>query len=169
MTITIQENFLPAHKFMKLQETFMGPYFPWYYNSYIALEGKEDKKYQLVHTFFNNGKVNSDGFSLLEPVWDLINPKKIIRAKINLGPVEPDQEEGGWHTDFTVENPEAKDITTAVFYINDNNGYTKFKDGTVVESVANRFASFPALTPHTGVSHTDAKVRVVLNLNYISY
>lgn len=149
----------------------MGPYFPWYYNPYIAFEekAKSDTKYQLVHTFFNNGKVNSDGFNLLEPIWDLINPKEIVRAKINLGPAETEQTEGGWHTDFTADNPDAKNITTAVLYINDNNGYTKFEDGTVVESVANRFASFPALTSHTGVSHTDAKVRVVLNLNYISY
>jgi len=168
----IKDNFLSEREFTELQKNIMGPYFPWYYNEFIAYENDESEhSYQLVHIFCNNGEINSDLFNILEPIWEVINPKEIIRAKVNLGPRKSTTEhhEGGWHTDFTEIPEEVKNLTTAVFYLNNNNGYTLFEDGTKVESVENRFASFPTLTPHTAVSQTDSKIRVVLNLNYISH
>lgn len=168
----IRDNFLGREDFKALQEELMGPYFPWYYNPYIAFENDEsDESYQLVHVFYTNFEVTSDFYYLLDPIWEAINPKQILRAKINLGPrkSETKQYEGGWHTDFTDVPEEVTNLTTAVFYINTNNGHTLFEGGTKVESVENRFASFPTLTPHTSVSQTDSKVRIVLNLNYISH
>ena len=50
--------------------------------------------------------------------------------------------------------------------MNTNNGYTKFEDGTKIESVANRMVSFPTNTQHKGTSCTDQKTRVVINFNY---
>ena len=59
-----------------------------------------------------------------------------------------------------------KQWTTAIFYVNTNNGYTKFEDETIVESVANRVVTFPANMKHTGTSCTDEKTRVIINFNY---
>ena len=59
-----------------------------------------------------------------------------------------------------------KQSTTSIFYMNTNNGYTKFEDGTKIESVANRMVSFPTNTQHKGTSCTDQKTRVVINFNY---
>ena len=59
------------------------------------------------------------------------------------------------------------DGTTAIFYLNSNNGYTVFKDGEKVESVANRIVKFPTLKEHSGVSCSDSKRRAVINFNYI--
>ena len=56
--------------------------------------------------------------------------------------------------------------STSIFYVNTNNGYTKFEDGTKVESVANRLLTFPANMKHTGTSCTDEKTRVVINCNF---
>ena len=53
--------------------------------------------------------------------------------------------------------------------MNTNNGYTKFEDGTKVESVANRLVTFPASMMHTGTSCTDKKIRIVINFNYMEY
>jgi hypothetical protein len=50
--------------------------------------------------------------------------------------------------------------------MNTNNGYTEFEDGTRVESVANRFISFPVGMKHRGTSCTDKKTRVVINFNF---
>ena len=61
-----------------------------------------------------------------------------------------------------------KQWTTSILYVNTNNGYTKFEDGTIVESVANRLVSFPSNMKHTGTSCTDEKTRVVINFNYFS-
>ena len=59
-----------------------------------------------------------------------------------------------------------KQLTTAIFYANTNNGYTKFENGLIVESVANRMVFFSADMKHTGTSCTDEKTRVVINFNY---
>ena len=57
-------------------------------------------------------------------------------------------------------------MKVGIFYLNTNNGYTEFEDGSKVESVANRFVSFTGDLIHRGVSQTDTKARVVINLNY---
>ena len=59
-----------------------------------------------------------------------------------------------------------KQWTTSIFYVNTNNGYTEFEDGTKIESVANRMVTFPTNLKHRGTSCTDEKIRVVINFNY---
>ena len=59
-----------------------------------------------------------------------------------------------------------KQWTTSIFYVNTNDGYTLFEDGTKVESVANRMLSFPANMRHTGTTCTDQQIRIVINFNY---
>ena len=54
-----------------------------------------------------------------------------------------------------------------ILYLNDNNGYTRFEDGSRVDSVANRLVVFDARRRHTGASCTDAPWRLVLNLNWL--
>ena len=49
-----------------------------------------------------------------------------------------------------------------------NNGYTEFENGMKVESVENRWVSFPEDIKHRGTSCTDEKVRVVINFNYLT-
>ena len=51
--------------------------------------------------------------------------------------------------------------------MNTNNGYTRFEDGTKVESVANRMVTFPNQMMHTGTTTTDSEYRLVINLNYV--
>lgn len=160
----IIDDFLTDQEFSRLEETFLGEYFPWYYNSYTRdVEDAGLANYRLVHALYRPTGEMSNWFEVLEPLWDKINPKTIVRAKLNLGPRDSEQREMGWHVD--IEDPE---VTTAVFFLNTNNGYTLFEDGSRVDSVRNRFASFPSGTQHTGITHTDAQVRVVLNLNYIA-
>ena len=55
---------------------------------------------------------------------------------------------------------------TAVFYVNTNNGYTEFEDGTKVESVENRIVFFDGSKPHNSSTCTDQKIRVVVSINY---
>ena len=73
-----------------------------------------------------------------------------------------------YHVDW--KNPHTKkgckNMTVGIYYVNGNNGYTEFEDGTKVESVENRFVSFAGDLIHRGVSQTDTKERVVINFNY---
>ena len=69
-----------------------------------------------------------------------------------------------FHTDFTTL---PVPFTTVVFYLNTNNGYTLFEDGTKVDSVANRMVMFNGNTKHTSASHTEGdRFRFVLNINF---
>ena len=77
--------------------------------------------------------------------------------------------EHGFHHDVTDSefHPIKDHMKTSILYMNTNNGYTKFEDGTTVESVANRFVTFPNHTEHTGTSTSDTEYRLVINFNYV--
>ena len=53
-------------------------------------------------------------------------------------------------------------------HLNTCDGYTVFKNGEKVESVANRYIEFDSNLMHSGTSTTDSKRRVVINFNYIT-
>jgi len=59
--------------------------------------------------------------------------------------------------------------TTGILYLNSNDGYTSFEDGTKVESVENRFVTFDSGIKHSGTTCTNQKVRLVLNINYFTF
>ena len=54
-----------------------------------------------------------------------------------------------------------------ILYLNTNNGYTKFEDGTKVISEENKLIIFDAGQKHSGTTNScDAPYRLVFNLNY---
>ena len=75
-----------------------------------------------------------------------IKPGALLRIKANLQP----------QTEKVIEDPLHVDVgcksTTAILYVNTCDGYTHFKDGTKVKSVANRLVIFPSQTYHGGTS-----------------
>ena len=98
-----------------------------------------------------------------------LNPISIWRIKANLIPRTNTITNTGWHLDIgNLENSPVKlgQWTNSIFYINTCNGYTKFEDGTVVKSIANRLITFPASNRHTSSTCTDKPQRVVINFNY---
>lgn len=160
----IHDDFLDADVFDELKSIFINNVnFPWYYYSGITSADQNEKdKHQFVHTLYaENIGVTSDFFRHMTPLLQRINVKNLIRIKANLGLRTDEHIEGGWHTDFDF------DCKTAIFYLNTNNGYTLLEDDTKVESVANRFVTFDSSVEHSGVSHTDTKVRCLLNINYL--
>jgi hypothetical protein len=89
-----------------------------------------------------------------------------MKAKANVNFVTSEIIEHGLHIDIEPHSL-GEAMTTAIYYVNSNDGYTLFEDGTKVESVANRLVKFPCNTKHTGTSCTDQRYRMVINLNYI--
>jgi hypothetical protein len=165
-SLKVEDNFLSVEDFSQVESIFIDNFdFPWYMNDKILASAKksvDDYKVQLTHTFFReNTGIQSNFFQYLTPLIDAIKPSVLLRVKANLGTKTPTHIEGGYHTDFDFS------CRTAVFYINNNNGFTLFEDGNKVESKANRFVSFNSNQRHTGVSQTDTNVRYVLNINYI--
>ena len=180
----IIDNFIDQIEFDKLQTEVMGGEFIWFYNDDIDI-GKNDpdkNKYPKVdnfmftHMFYFSGVMRSQDCGILNPIFKIINPISLWRIKANLLTRTPKIVENIFHVDiggtkkdgkyFKLSEEKLKHWTTSIFYMNTNNGYTKFEDGTKVESIANRFVTFPANMKHYGTSCTDEKRRVVINFNY---
>ena len=184
-TIKIEDNFLEQEKFDEIQ-LMLNPmadpnhdittnHFAWYFRyRYYALKDKEKDidelaQFQFTHTFYEDGIPQSPYMKQLDCFLELIHPLSILRITANLHTRLPTIVENPFHTDmaFLLEE-KAKQWTTSIFYVNTNNGYTIFEDGTKVESVANRMITFPANLKHTGTSCTDQQVRIVINFDYFS-
>jgi hypothetical protein len=162
--VEITDNFLDEHSFNGIKNILLGKAakFPWYFNSTVATNDDNSlDNFQFTHVFYTNLKPHSEYNLILSPLIEKLKIRSIIRIKANLVTKTEKIIEHGFHTDFPY--PDSK---TSVFYINTNNGYTKFDDGFVVNSVENRVATFNSMLPHTGSSCTDAQARVVINLNY---
>jgi hypothetical protein len=163
MSVKIIDNFLSKEVFEKLQNTLLGNSFDWYYNSFVDYKNKPNKQFQFIHFFFNNNWRGSN-FNLIEPIINIIKPFSLVRIKANLLTKTENIIANEFHKDFD----NVKNLTTGIFYINTCNGYTIFKDGTKVESIANRFVSFDSQLEHTGTSCTDENIRVLINFNYFT-
>ena len=169
MKIEIIDNFLPDYYFKQLQTRLLGTYMTWFYNPYILNEhmGK-NKTFQFMHLFYDirpeyNGE--TPVYSLVKDSFNIIQQKlnvtRLYRIKANLRPKSFfNRSGGGYHTDgFDCSH-------TSIYYINTNNGYTKFKNNGKVKSVENRMVVFPSNLEHQGYTCSDKLKRVVINFNY---
>jgi hypothetical protein len=165
MKIEIFDDYLDEEEFNKIKNIFIdNEKFPWHYTPGIAYpnEVKQIDKFQFFNLMYRNDiGVKSDFYLSLYPLINKINPKEILRVKANLGTRTDSHIEGGMHTDSKMKH------TTAIFYLNTNNGFTMFESGERVDSVENRLVTFDSTIMHTGFSQTDTNTRIVLNLNYI--
>ena len=160
--VKIIDNFLPKDIFVEMQYKILSNEFPWYYNNGI-IDTNQKNKYQFVHTFFNCNinfsDLHNEYYNFIDPCLHKLGVKHLKRVKANLNPKTIFHRNGGFHCDV-------KNVTTSIFYINTNNGWTKFKDGCKVECIENRMVIFDSNIEHAGFSCTDQKRKVVVNFNY---
>ena len=157
------DNFLLEEEFNTLASTMMSANFPWYYaNSVVSkdLLCEEQYNYQFGHSFYYNYGFKSEYAKLIIPILEKINPIAILRIKGILLPRTETNIEHGFHQDNQHKSK------VAIYYVNTNDGYTKFADGGIINSVANRLVVFNSEDYHTGASCTDEKIRVAINFNY---
>jgi len=167
--ITIEDNFLNSELLSKIQEVMMGPYlFAWYYSTDVDYANDEHNTntFQFIHMFYQNS-APQEKISVVSGILERIKPIAILRIKANLSTRTPHIVENKFHTDIGGIDSQLNQWTTSVFYVNSNDGYTEFEDGTKVESVANRLVSFPADMEHRGTSCTNENIRVIINFNYM--
>jgi hypothetical protein len=157
--IEIIDNFLDKDLFENLKKYIINDYFPWFFNDYKTKEG--DKHFQFTHTCYKDHNIKSHEFhNKLINVYNKLNFKSILRVKANLTTRENKIFTYDFHNDMPFE------CKTSIFYINTNNGKTIFENGNKIESIENRMITFPSQLLHSGTSHTDEKVRIVINFNY---
>ena len=159
--IKIEDNFLDQEEFDKIQKTMMGDNFPWFLNVDQYLH-----EFHITHLVYFNSAPNGE-IELMRPILDVLDPVSLFRIKANLITKTPEIVESEWHSDMMFLLEEKREQwTTSIFYVNTNNGYTKFEDGTKVESVANRMVTFPVNMKHLGATCTDQHFRTVINFLY---
>ena len=163
--MTIEDNFLGEKEFNELQTLIMSDRIDWHYR--VGIDFEHENKFMFTHMFYDNHCPQSEFMETLNPIFEIIQPVSVWRTKANLLTKTPNIVENTFHVDMSFLSEEKlKQWTTSIFYINTNDGYTEFEDGTKIESIANRMITFPANINHTGTSCTDEKTSVVINFNY---
>ena len=184
--IEIRDDFLPYNIFEKLKEDIVyNSSFPWFLNkvldistegSYIGRTNCQDEdNRQFCYLFY---KTDQDKLAHrphmgreLEKIIPLIQNYEfshdqkyyLLHVKANINIRAPENLEHGFHRDHPWNGK------TSVFYLNDNDGYTKFQNGQVVKSKANRAVIFDSPELHTGSTPTDVYARYVVNLNWVEH
>ena len=160
--IEIIDDYLPEDIFNEMQDLMLSAGIPWFFNDYIVTESPD--LFQLVHTF----TPDKPYVQLLNPLLKKLNPREVLRCKANLRPQTSQNIQSPYHLDQTNVHGTYKSYKVAIYYINTNNGYTIFEHNKQkVQSIANRILLFDGTLKHAGCSCTDAKRRVVLNINYM--
>ena len=185
--IKIEDNYLKQKDFDDIQELFLGNNLFWFfkYRFYdydtgsdyppphnpntgpLAMDNDKLDCFSFVHTFYEGIAPQSPFFDKLHSILELLRPMAIKKIRANLITRLPNIVENTFHSDLIeLSEEKQKQWMTSIFYVNTNDGYTVFEDGTKVESVANRMLSFPANMKHTGTACTNIQTRILINFNY---
>ena len=157
--IKIIDNFLPEEEFKSIQSFMMGGELRWFYSEGRA--HRDDGAYEMLHMFYQpQVGSNSEHLDIWNPFMNKVGAKECHRIKANLTFKTSTIEPSPFHNDYD-------DMKTAVFYINTNNGYTEFKNGVMIGSVANRVCIFDSNLNHRGATHSEGgQQRIAVNFNY---
>ena len=126
-------NFLDKKFFSTLQSLILNDRFPWFFNNYKVYENDND--FQFTHTVIKKSKTKSNFINYINPILNSLKAKEAIQVKLNLQTKTDKIYNHIFHTDIP-------NVTTAIFYINTNNGKTIFKNGKEISSVENRMIIF---------------------------
>ena len=168
--IIILDDFLKQSDFERIKKAMCSDYgFPWgFVGSYLddpnLIDCDELYNWQFVHPLYDRGKPASEYYELVAPILNhpSLGLVSLIRIKANLNTYTPEKIRSGFHCDVPYE------CTTAVYYVNTNDGCTVFENGEEVQSLENRLVVFPSTMKHSGTTCTNQKRRVVINFNYFS-
>ena len=167
----VNDDFLSQQDFEIIRNEITTTEFQWSFSQYVDSPNEEPTPGQFVHTVYYGSVPCSEFYNSLVPIIEhKFGISTLYRRKLNLQPRLPESFTYMFHSDLSHDFEEdiASHWTTAIFYINTNNGYTEFENGAKVESIENRMVVFPAEMKHRGTSCTDKKVRVVINFNYLT-
>jgi hypothetical protein len=167
--IEIKDDFLSNDHLSCLDEIIQGPNkIPWFLLE-EQVEGSNDGSF-LQHMVYDEDIPRSPIYTpIIESFKNYLRYVSLCRITVNLLLKQETPTVSDFHTDFQHESTISDEtrITTAIFYLNTNNGATEIKDGPRIDCVRNRLVMFPTLTPHRAIGQTDVNKRIVLNFNFI--
>ena len=135
---------------------------PWFLQSRIAYENSvEDKIFLLNHMFYEHNTPCSHHYDTLIPLLDKLGARCLVRIKANLYPNTEILHEHPMHIDYNYLH------SGAILSLNTCDGYTKLKDGTKIDSIANRILLLDSSVEHCSTTTTNVLARFNININYI--
>jgi len=168
-SICLKDDFLEIDIFRELQNSLINDPI-WKFEDGIDFNDDEKGQFQFVHVFVLSGHPFSPFYSSIAPVLERIDPLTFLSVKANLLTRTQEVRENSFHKDLEIIEDEnrMKQWQTGILYCNTNNGYTLFEDGTKINSVENRFVTFPSNMAHKGTTCSDENKRIVLNFNFFA-
>lgn len=164
----IIDDYLDRDSFLSIKTAIEAASFPWE-SSMILKDPPADLdpacNLQDIHGFFlknSRRQYMSAWFDIVRPIINKLDPLDLIKVKVNRTNRKERHVEYGFHVDT-----QRAGAVTAIFYLNNNNGFTLFDNNEKIFSVENRMVLFDSARRHTGASCTDADYRLVLNINMI--
>ena len=183
MDIEVIDNFLPEESFLYLKQMIIdNPRFPWFLSTGVSTNEDDPESVRIsdtvrnelwntfhYHLVYNQNlqctPINGLCDDIMQIFGDRLNSvreiKSLIRIKVNSYSYTPKVMEHGPHIDIDIP------CVAALYSLNTCNGYTKFKDGTKVDSVGNRIVFFDASEYHQSTTTSDQKFRFNINFNYL--
>jgi len=156
-----RDNFLDKEEFIILNQIMSSDSFPWFFQR-EQVDSKDDGFY-FSHKLYDTDRICSQYYDKIIPIFEKnLNYLTLVRVNCNLLTRREKPLKCSFHTD--IYDPRN---TTAIFYLNTNNGYTEMKNGTKIQSVQNRLVEFSGIEEHRAVGQTDEPRRMVINFNYI--
>jgi hypothetical protein len=163
MTIEIKDNFLEDIHLTQLTELIDIKTFPWYLQKEQVYRANDGCWHR--HLVYDDNAPNSNFYDPISEIFkDYLKYVSLCRMTVNLLLRQENPSISNFHEDYIENN---KKITTAIFYLNTNNGYTEFQGGDKIDSVRNRLIMFPTNTLHRVIGQTDVSYRIVFNFNFI--
>ena len=134
---------------------------PWFFGSNITHEGEvENNIFFMTHMFYNENVPKSPLYNDLLPLLNKFEMKSLIRIKANLYPNTHTLHEHSMHKDYPFSH------SSALLSLNTCDGYTKLKDGTKIDSIANRILLLDSSVEHCSTTTTNVSARINININY---
>ena len=107
-----------------------------------------------------NAPLSPPHYEALIPLFKKLEAKVLIRVKANLFPNTHILHEHPMHIDYDFFH------SAAILSLNTCDGYTKLKDGTKIDSIANRVLFFDASEEHSSTTTTNVPARINIGINY---
>ena len=160
----IIDNFLSKEDHYRMKKDLENRNFQWYFSPKSGHPEEQEELYnwQYFHTmYYHQGGYKSRLFPIVQPLITKLKPMILIRIKVNATMYDKKIIEYPFHVDTRIK------CKTGIYIIDTSDGYTYFKDGQRIDSIANRFITFDSHHKHAGTNLTSAKRRIVVNINYM--
>ena len=176
MKYEVIDNFLDEEYFGSLESLITNKHasyelkttLPWFFQPNIAHPrdheewGTETENiFYMTHQYYEQNAPVSPFYDNLIPLLEKLETRCLMRVKGNLFPNTEILYEHPMHVDYDFPH------SGALLSLNTCDGYTKLKDGTKIDSVANRILFFDPSEEHCSTNTTNVPERFNININYI--